>query len=108
MLDPDLLLLDEPLGALDPLVRFDLQEDLRTIFSDADKTVVFVTHDLTEAAHFADEVILFEAGLVAQRGAFTDLINKPASDFVRRFVQAQRLTLDAGGDEKGDRRNPDA
>ena len=108
MLDPDLLLLDEPLGALDPLIRFDLQEDLRKIFSNADKTVVFVTHDLTEAAHFADEVILLEAGSVAQRGPFTDLIYNPASDFVRRFVQAQRLTLDGGNDEKGVRLDPDA
>lgn len=108
MLDPDLLLLDEPLGALDPLIRFDLQEDLATIFSDADKTVVLVTHDLTEAAHFADEVILLEAGMIAQRGPFSDLIYKPASDFVRRFVQAQRLTLDAATATKTGGSNTDA
>jgi osmoprotectant transport system ATP-binding protein len=94
MLDPELLLLDEPLGALDPLIRFDLQEDLRAIFADNAKTVIFVTHDLTEAAHFADEVILLENGQVAQRGPFSDLIYKPASEFVRRFVQAQRLSFE--------------
>ncbi len=93
MLDPDLLLLDEPLGALDPLIRYDLQEDLSRIFADAEKTVVFVTHDLTEAAYFADDVILLENGLVAQRGQFSDLVYKPASEFVTRFVRAQRLSF---------------
>jgi osmoprotectant transport system ATP-binding protein len=98
MLDPDLLLLDEPLGALDPLIRYDLQEDLSNIFADAEKTVVFVTHDLTEAAHFADEVVLLENGTIAQRGPFSDLLYKPASEFVSRFVRAQRLTFDTGTD----------
>jgi len=88
-------LLDEPLGALAPLIRFDLQEDLRSIFSDVEKTVVFVTHDLTEAARLADEVVLLDGGLVVQRGPFSDLIYKPATEFVRRFVQAQRLRFDA-------------
>lgn len=101
MLDPDMLLLDEPLGALDPLIRFDLQEDLRAIFSDVEKTVVFVTHDLTEAAHFADEVVLMNGGRVVQRGPFADLLYKPADDFVKRFVRAQRLDFDDTTKRKG-------
>jgi len=91
MLDPAVLLLDEPLGALDPLVRADLQDDLRQIFRDLRKTVVLVTHDLAEAAHFADEVILLRDGHVVQKGSFADLMNHPADDFVVRFIQAQRV-----------------
>ena len=58
MLDPAVLLMDEPLGALDPITRAQLQGDLRDIFRDLHKTVVLVTHDLAEAAFFADDVVL--------------------------------------------------
>jgi osmoprotectant transport system ATP-binding protein len=91
MLDPAVLLLDEPLGALDPLVRADLQDDLREIFRRLGKTVVLVTHDLAEAAHFADDVILLRDGRIVQRGPFDDLLRRPADDFVVRFIQAQRV-----------------
>jgi osmoprotectant transport system ATP-binding protein len=91
MLDPAVLLLDEPLGALDPLVRADLQDDLREIFRRLGKTVILVTHDLAEAAHFADDVILMRDGCIVQRGSFDDLINRPADEFVVRFIQAQRV-----------------
>lgn len=95
-LDPDILLLDEPLGALDPIIRYELQTDLRTIFRELDKTVLFVTHDLQEAAYFADEVLLMREGRVVQRGGIGDLIGQPADPFVTQFVQAQRPTpLDA-------------
>jgi osmoprotectant transport system ATP-binding protein len=90
MLDPDVLFLDEPLGALDPLIRSDLQEDLRRIFRALGKTVVLVTHDLGEARYFADRVVLLHEGRVVQEGAFEDLIERPAEEFVTRFVQAQR------------------
>ncbi len=89
MLDPQVLLLDEPLGALDPMVRAELQRDLRGIFRGLGKTVVMVTHDLAEAAYFADSVILLRDGRVEQRGSIRELIEKPASDFVREFVSAQ-------------------
>src|SRR5437660_6390483 len=72
VLDPAVLLLDEPLGALDPLVRADLQDDLRRVFRELGKTVVLVTHDLAEAAHFADEVVLLRDGRVAQRGRLAE------------------------------------
>ncbi len=90
MLDPEVLLLDEPLGALDPITRFDLQEDLRPIFARLRKTVVLVTHDLGEAAFFADEIALLRDGAILQRGSARDLIERPADPFVTRFVRAQR------------------
>lgn len=93
MLNPDLLLLDEPLGALDPLVRFDLQQDLRRIFQALGKTVVLVTHDLAEAAFFGDEVVLLGDGQIMQRDVPAKLLRHPANDFVRRFLAAQRPTL---------------
>ena len=89
MLDPDVLLLDEPLGALDPIVRRELQEDLKAIFRRLGKTVVLVTHDLHEAAYFGDEIVLMRAGEIAQRGAPAELFDAPADEFVRRFVSAQ-------------------
>lgn len=91
MLDPAALLLDEPMAALDPLVRYDLQEDLRRIFRATGKTVVMVTHDMGEAGFFGDEVLLLGAGRVVQRGTLDDLIHAPADAFVRRFVSAQRF-----------------
>lgn len=90
MLDPDVLLLDEPLGALDPMIRADLQDDLRDLFRRLDKTVVMVTHDLAEAAHFADRIVLMRAGRIAQTGTLADLTRRPANEFVERFVAAQR------------------
>ncbi|CAM3612870.1 ATP-binding cassette domain-containing protein [Corallococcus sp. ZKHCc1 1396] len=90
MLDPDVLLLDEPLGALDPLVRHDLQADLRGIFERLKKTVVLVTHDLAEAAWLGDGIVLMRDGQVVQQGTLEDLEARPADGFVTRFIQAQR------------------
>ncbi|HVZ73491.1 MAG TPA: ATP-binding cassette domain-containing protein [Polyangia bacterium] len=90
MLDPELLFLDEPLGALDPLVRADLQDDLAAIFRRLGKSVVLVTHDLAEAALFGHVLVLMQAGRVVQRGALDDLVARPASPFVTRFIAAQR------------------
>lgn len=94
MLDPDVLLLDEPLGALDPMIRADLQDDLRTIFRDLEKTVVLVTHDIGEAGYFGDHVVLLRDGRIAQRGPMRALLHEPASDFVTDFIQAQRAPLE--------------
>ncbi|WP_375746673.1 ATP-binding cassette domain-containing protein [Corallococcus interemptor] len=90
MLDPDVLLLDEPLGALDPLVRHDLQADLRGIFERLGKTVVLVTHDLAEAAFLGDGIVLMREGQVVQQGALEDMEARPTDPFVTRFIQAQR------------------
>ncbi|ATB45027.1 ATP-binding cassette domain-containing protein [Corallococcus macrosporus] len=90
MLDPDVLLLDEPLGALDPLVRHELQGDLRDIFARLGKTVVLVTHDLAEAGFLGDSILLMREGRVVQQGRLADLEARPVDDFVTRFIQAQR------------------
>jgi osmoprotectant transport system ATP-binding protein len=90
MPDPEVLLLDEPLGALDPMIRYELQEELRRIFASLGKTVVLVTHDMAEAIFFADDIALMRDGAVAQRGSPEDLIDHPVDDFVRRFLRAQR------------------
>lgn len=98
-LDPDVLLLDEPLGALDPLIRADLQEDLRDIFRRLDKTVVLVTHDMSEAGYFGDRIVLMRQGRTVQDGPFRALLEEPASGFVERFVNAQRSLLASSEDE---------
>lgn len=95
MLDPPLLLLDEPMGALDPIVRYELQEDLKQIFHDLQKTVVLVTHDMGEANFFGDDVMLMAGGRIVQRGQLTDFIDHPAEEFVTRFITAQRIPLAA-------------
>jgi osmoprotectant transport system ATP-binding protein len=95
MLDPAVLLMDEPLGALDPITRAQLQWDLRDIFRGLHKTVVLVTHDLAEAAFFADDVVLLADGRVEQRGPMRDLLRSPATAFVTEFVRAQREPLEA-------------
>lgn len=89
VLDPEMLLLDEPLGALDPMVRAELQRDLRGVFRALGRTVVLVTHDLREARHFADLVVLLREGRVAQRGPLAALEATPADGFVRDFLGAQ-------------------
>lgn len=93
MLDPEVMLLDEPMGALDPLIRFDLQADLRRIFQTLQKTVVLVTHDMAEAGFFGDDVILLAEGRIVQRGTFEEMTTKPADSFVTRFINAQRVVL---------------
>jgi osmoprotectant transport system ATP-binding protein len=93
MLDPKVLLLDEPLGALDPITRSELQQELKDIFSRLGKTVVLVTHDMGEAAYFADEIVLMKSGEIIQRGSIEDLLERPASDYVIAFIKAQRSPL---------------
>lgn len=95
MLDPDVLLLDEPLGALDPMVRSGLQEDLREIFRRLGKTVVMVTHDMGEAAFFGDVIVLMRQGALVQEGPLEELMNSPADPFVSDFINAQRSPLEA-------------
>jgi osmoprotectant transport system ATP-binding protein len=92
-LDPDVLFLDEPLGALDPITRADLQADLRRAFDDLGKTVVLVTHDLAEASYLAHRLALLRDGRVVQEGTLDDLVRRPADPFVTRFVRAQRTVV---------------
>ena len=95
MLDPDVLLLDEPLGALDPMIRGELQDDLRRIFRALGKTVVMVTHDLAEAGFFADAIVLMAEGRIVQHatGGLAELVRAPADAWVTRFVSAQRRSM---------------
>jgi len=94
MLNPEFLLFDEPLGALDPLIRFDLQNDLNEIFKTLKKTVILVTHDLNEAVFFGDKILLMKEGTLIQQGTITDFINSPAEPFVTKFIKSQRSTID--------------
>lgn len=87
--DPVVLLLDEPLGALDPQIRGDLQGELKQLFRELGKAVALVTHDLAEAAHLADEIVLLSGGSIVQRGSFKELVARPANAFVERFVASQ-------------------
>ena len=90
MLDPDLLLLDEPLGALDPMIRYQLQQELKSIFVQLGKTVVMVTHDIAEAAFFGHSLVLMRDGRIVQTGPFKELAQSPVETFVEEFITAQR------------------
>jgi osmoprotectant transport system ATP-binding protein len=90
MLDPPLLLLDEPLGALDPMIRYELQQELKAIFAQLAKTVVMVTHDIAEAAFFGHRLVLMREGRVVQQGDIRELARSPADPFVEQFITAQR------------------
>jgi osmoprotectant transport system ATP-binding protein len=93
MLSPELLLLDEPLGALDPLVRAALQKDLKEIFARLQQTALLVTHDLAEAAYLGDQIVLMNEGRIVQQGSIVDLREKPANSFVTEFINAQRALV---------------
>ena len=95
MLEPGVLLLDEPFGALDPMVRARLQEELKEIFERLRQTTVLVTHDMAEAAFLADRIVLLNEGRIVQSGTLDDLRSRPASPFVREFLNAQRLLATA-------------
>jgi osmoprotectant transport system ATP-binding protein len=90
MLDPEVILMDEPLGALDPIIRSGLQEELKAIFGRLQKTVILVTHDMGEASYLGDEIALMQEGRIVQRGTLRDLLERPASPFVAEFIRAQR------------------
>jgi osmoprotectant transport system ATP-binding protein len=85
-LDPDVILMDEPLGALDPITRRRLQGELRALFRALGKTVLLVTHDVAEAAFLADEAVVMRAGRIVQRGSVHAMATAPADDFVRELL----------------------
>jgi len=91
--DPNILLMDEPFGAVDPIVRAELQTETIRLQSELEKTVVFVTHDIDEAFLLGDQVVILEKGAqVAQIGSPSEILENPASDFVASFIGAQRGT----------------
>ena len=89
MLSPELLLLDEPFAALDPLVRASLHRDLKTICARLRQTVLLVTHDLAEAAKLGSRIVLMQSGRIVQSGTFDELRDHPATPFVSEFFSAQ-------------------
>ncbi|WP_033541988.1 ABC transporter ATP-binding protein [Planococcus sp. CAU13] len=89
--DPNIVLMDEPFSALDPISREQLQEDLRNLQQEIRKTIVFVTHDMDEALKLADQVVLMREGRIEQIGTPQELINQPANDFVRSFIGMDRI-----------------
>mgnify|MGYP001812961949 FL=1 len=94
MLDPELLLLDEPLGALDPMIRYELQRELKFIFAQLGKTVIMVTHDIAEAAFFGHTLVLMRDGHIVQAGPLKILAQNPAEPFVEQFITAQREPME--------------
>ncbi|GAA1638330.1 ABC transporter ATP-binding protein [Microbacterium flavum] len=89
--DPNILLMDEPFGAVDPIVRKELQTETRRLQRDLDKTVVFVTHDIEEAFLLGDQVVILQKGAqIAQVGTPDEIIENPASDFVAEFIGLDR------------------
>ena len=89
--DPNILLMDEPFGAVDPIVRADLQLELNRLQRELGKTIVFVTHDIDEAFLLADQVVIFKkGGVVAQSGTPAEILANPADDFVASFIGADR------------------
>lgn len=114
--DPNILLMDEPFGAVDPLVRRDLQDELLRLQAELGKTIVFVTHDVDEAFRLGDEVVVLRPQAdVAQRGTPVEIMANPADLFVRTFIgadrgqrslrieeiQGRRVAVDAGGQAVG-------
>jgi osmoprotectant transport system ATP-binding protein len=95
MMDPSVMLLDEPMAALDPLIRRSLQRELKSIFQRLAKTVLLVTHDLGEAVFLAKRITLLNEGKVVQSGSYGELVRHPADPFVTRFINAQRMLPDA-------------
>ncbi len=87
--DPNILLMDEPFGAVDPIVRDQLQSEMRSLQAELGKTVVFVTHDIDEAFALGDEVLVLRKGAeIAQRGTPAEILASPADEFVASFVGA--------------------
>jgi osmoprotectant transport system ATP-binding protein len=90
MLDPDVLLLDEPMAALDPIVRARLQKELLEVMNRLSKCVVLVTHDMVEAALLGEQIAVMRQGRIVQKGTLRDLLDRPSDPFVVEFLEAQR------------------
>jgi osmoprotectant transport system ATP-binding protein len=91
--DPDVLLMDEPFAAVDPITRDALQQELARIHQATGKTIVFVTHDIEEALRLATVIAIMERGRLAQFGTPLEIVEQPASDFVRDFIGVQGIGL---------------
>ena len=89
--EPNILLMDEPFGAVDPIVRRELQDELLRLQAELGKTILFVTHDIEEAFRLGDEVVILQpGGVIAQHDTPAEILSNPADDFVRGFVGSDR------------------
>jgi len=93
--DPDLVLMDEPFGALDNVLREEIQDEFREIFRGAHKTTVMVTHDMLEAVHLGDRIIVMNEGRIVQDGTPEDVVLRPADPFVEKLLGRRRRSLEA-------------
>jgi osmoprotectant transport system ATP-binding protein len=89
--EPDVMLMDEPFGALDPITRDQLQDELKRLQQKLHKTIIFVTHDMDEALKIADRIVIMKDGLVLQASTPEEILREPANDFVRSFIGEERL-----------------
>lgn len=89
--DPEILLMDEPFSALDPISREQLQDEFRKLQKDIRKTIIFVTHDMDEALKIADFLVVMREGKVEQTGTPQEVVAQPANDFVREFIGTERI-----------------
>jgi len=85
--DPEILLMDEPFSALDPLIRMQLQDQFKALVAQLKKTTLFITHDLDEAIRIGHRIAIMKDGVIVQIGAPEDIVMNPADDYVREFVQ---------------------
>jgi osmoprotectant transport system ATP-binding protein len=88
--DPDVILMDEPFGALDPITREELQDEFLDIQDRIDTTILFVTHDINEALKMGDKIAIFDVGELVQYGTPQEILHDPANDFVKEFIGADR------------------
>ncbi|TCS36685.1 ABC transporter ATP-binding protein [Reinekea marinisedimentorum] len=91
--DPEILLMDEPFGALDPVTRASMQKEVRRIHRLYGKTILVITHDIDEALYLADHLILMDKGAIVQQGAPMEILTQPANDFVRDFIGRSDIGL---------------
>ena len=84
--NPEILLMDEPFGALDPVTRDSLQQEIARIHRTSGKTILFVTHDIDEALRLATRIVMLDRGRIVQAGTARDILANPANDFVTDFV----------------------
>jgi osmoprotectant transport system ATP-binding protein len=97
MMNPAVMLLDEPMAALDPVIRRSLQQELKSIFQRLGKTVLIVTHDLGEAVFLAQRIAMLHQGRILQSGTYKELLHSPADPLVTQFINSQRTLADAEG-----------
>jgi osmoprotectant transport system ATP-binding protein len=89
--NPNILLMDEPFGAVDPIVRAELQQETNRLQRDLDKTIVFVTHDIDEAFLLGHQVVILETGAkIAQVGTPSEITENPANEFVANFIGVEK------------------